>query len=292
VSVRTIVIVLLALVCGLSASYGILSMHTPAASQAAETVPVLVAAVDIPSFAVLSADMVKTRDVPKDMLLEGAIAKVDDAVDRAVLSPVMKGEVLYGPKLSRKGTRGMSGKVPPGMRAFTINTPTVEQGVAGFVLPGNRVDILLTLTGATRKDPGGRGTTFTLLQNMEILAIEQRVDPPAESKVDLSQLRSVTLLVTPEQANKLQVGQSQGKLSLTLRNPTDTASVSTEPVYLSELLGELPREEPKPAPKLKPEPKRAALPPPAPPPLRIRTLRGTSEGFVLVQQDTKVGKSR
>jgi pilus assembly protein CpaB len=249
-SIRTVAIVFLALTCGVSAIY-LFARPAPAAPQT-ETVPVLVAAVDIQPLTVLTADHVKTRDFPKDMAPEGAMSNVDDVLGRPVLSSLVKGETLFGPKLASRGAGlGLSSRIPKGKRAFTITMPSVQDGVAGFVLPGNHVDVLMTSDGRVSTDAklNGVASTVVLLQNMEVLAVEQKLEAPSENRVDPNQLKSVTFLVTPLQASKLQLGQSKGKLSLTLRNVEDKEAVSAVPVYLSELYGETPREEPKPEAK-------------------------------------------
>jgi Flp pilus assembly protein CpaB len=128
-------------------------------------------------------------------------------------------------------------------------------------------------------DPTGGGTTLTLLQQVEVLAVDQRVETPADQKVDVTQMRSVTLLVTPEQATKLELGQTLGVLHLSLRNPLDTSVAENALVSMKDfrLPGAaapdvppqrtLPGEkEPPPAPPKPP-------PPPAPPP--ILSLRGS-----------------
>jgi pilus assembly protein CpaB len=210
----------------------------------------------------------------------GAVTKVEDALERPVLGPVVKGEALLEGRLAPRGAgRGMAYKVPKGKRAFTIHTPTIEAGVAGFILPGNKVDVLLTVDARDDHTPHG-ASTVTLLQNVEILAIEQRVVAPAESKFDPNQLKSVTLLVTPQEAARLTLGQSRGKLCLTLRNHSDTDQADTQPVHLGHLLGDLLREQPKEKEPVKP----AAAETPAPPAqLQIRTVRGVHEGTVLVE---------
>ena len=180
--------------------------------QGVETVPVVVAAADIPRGASITAGLVRTRDYPKGLLPAGALAKVEDVLDRAVFVPLAKDEPVLDGKLAPKGSkRGMAALVPNGLRAFTIHTPSVAAGVAGFILPGNKVDVLLTMEGK-------RGSmTMTLLQNLEILAVDQRIDAPVDNRVDPNQLRSVTLLVTPDQAAKLDLGQNTGTLHLSLR---------------------------------------------------------------------------
>ena len=169
------------------------------------------------------------------------------------------------------------------MRAFTIQTPTIATGVAGFVLPGNKVDVLLTV-----KEVGGgtdaRGGTIILLQHLEILAVDQRMGPEPATLEKVSgaakELRSVTLLVTPQQAAKLDLGQNLGTLHLTLRNPDDSAEVSS--LHLA-TIAELSESHPG---LLAAIPKPVA-PPAAPPkhpkaPEEIRTIRGSQEGMVRV----------
>jgi pilus assembly protein CpaB len=220
------------------------------------TVPVVVALEDIPRGASLTADLVKIRDYPQGMQPASALTKVGVALDRTVLIPLLKDEPVLDGKLAPKGAkRGMAALVPSGLRAFTIHTPSVASGVAGFVLPGNKVDVLLTVEGR-------RGSvTTTLVQNLEILAVDQRIDAPSENRVDPGQLRSVTLLVTPDQAARLGLAQNKGALHLSLRNPQDDQLATTTPVRFSEFEGY--REEglvnavadsPKPPPPRNPEP--------------------------------------
>jgi len=239
-SPRSGLIMIWALAFGGSAAVGVnkyLTSKPGVVYRGVETVPVVVAAVDIPRGASITAGLVKTRDYPKEILPSGTLAKVDDALDRSVFFPLVKGEPVLDGKLAPKGAkRGMAALVPNGMRAFTINTPSVASGVAGFVLPGNKVDVLLTMEGKHGS------ITTTLLQNLEILAVDQRTDAPIDNRVDPNQLRSVTLLVTPDQAAKLGLAQNKGALHLSLRNHGDDQLAITSPARLAELEGY--REEP------------------------------------------------
>jgi pilus assembly protein CpaB len=134
-------------------------------------------------------------------------------------------------KIAESGL-GVASLVKPGMRAFTIETPTTSAGVAGFILPGNRVDVLLTMT-KDADSTGGAGT-WTLLQNVEILAAGQRLDQ-SDPSAPGNRLQSVTLLVDPDMATKLTLAQSLGSLTLTLRNDTDNVIADTQPMTLREL---------------------------------------------------------
>jgi pilus assembly protein CpaB len=201
-----------------------------AAIPRTDSVPVVVAVASIPRGASITSDLVKTRVYPKAMLPDGALVKVADALERTVYVPLVRDEPILDSKLAPKGAkRGMAALIPDGLRAFTIHTPSVASGVGGFILPGNKVDILLTLEGK-------RGSmTTTLLQNLEILAVDQRIDAPADNRVDPNQLRSVTLLVTPDQAARLSLGQNKGALHLSLRNHKDERITNTTPARWAEL---------------------------------------------------------
>lgn len=293
---QSILITALALVFGGSAAVGVNAYVNNKKTATVETVPVVVALIDIQRGSTITADVLKVRDYPKDAAPEGAVATLGDVIDRTVFIPLVKGDAVVESKLAPKGMgKGLASLVPSGMRAVTIQTPNVASGVAGFVLPGNRVDVLLTVTDSGGVDTGG-GSTTTLLQNVEILAVDQRMEAPADNKVDSKELRSVTLLVTPHQANLLDLGQNKGMLHLALRNLEDRQDARATPVTLADL--RFRREKPwderaqgvlealgKALAQRKPEPKVVVAPPPKPPvKVLIRTIRGSSEGGVSIER--------
>jgi pilus assembly protein CpaB len=295
---QSILISALALVFGGSAAVGVNTyVNRKNAAATVDTVPVVVAVLDIPRGSTITVDLVKVRDYPKDAAPEGAIARPADVIDRTVFIPLVKGDAVVESKLAPKGMgKGLASLVPSGMRAITIQTLNVATGVAGFVLPGNRVDVLLSVTDSGGGDTGG-GSTTTLLQNVEILAVDQRMEAPADNKVDSKELRSVTLLVTPRQANLLDLGQNKGMLRLALRNLEDHQDARTVPVTLADL--RFRREKPwderaqgvlealgKALAQRKPEPKVVEAPPPPKAPVKvfIRTIRGSSEGGVSIER--------
>jgi pilus assembly protein CpaB len=282
----------LALVFGGSAAVGVRQYVGAGAAPRPDLVPVVVAKINIPRGMLVSADLISTRQYPKDLVPAGAVLKNEDALDRSTFTSLAKDEPILESKLSPKGQRGLASLVADGMRAFTITT-NVASGVAGFILPGNKVDVLLTVSGGAGTEITGGGSTTTLLQNVEILAVDQKVEAPAENKVEANDLRSVTLLVNPSQAAKLSLGQTKGTLHLTLRNPNDKSPASARPTTVYDILmgGEPPSrpwdERAKDLIKAWGEAlaKRAASPPPpAPPPVikTIRTIRGRNEGLVTI----------
>ena len=172
------------------------------------------------------------------------------------------------------------------MRAISIQIPNVATGVGGFVLPGNKVDVLVTMNDDGRETRNGQ-STLTLLENVEIMAVDQTIEAPAANKVDAKEMRSVTLLVTPEQAGRLNLGMNKGILHLSLRNPTDDASAKPAPAVMADIRPPAP--EPPKVAKVDPEPKPAPPPPPPPapkapepPPLPpgIRVIRNTHESLI------------
>lgn len=287
-SLRTILVGVFALVFGVAAAIGVFligrgRVDTPAM----EMVTVVVATKDIGRGQSLTADLVSTRRWPKDAVPEGAIIDVTAAIDRAVLIPLIMGEMILEGKLASKGAgRGMAAIIPSGMRAVTIQTPNISTGVAGFILPGNKVDVLLTVTSQGADDTTGGAMTLTLLQNIEILAVDQRIEAPHENRMDPKELRSITLLVTPADAASLDLGQNRGTLHLALRNPSDTGIETVEPATLAGLNGfsevgvaVVPRS-PEVVPVAQPT-RQPDVPKPAPPePRFVRTLRGLKSGTV------------
>jgi pilus assembly protein CpaB len=283
---RTAIIGLLALVCGVSAMFvanSLVNNRTPEAPKV-ETTSVVVANFDVPRGETLRDEHLKIREFPKEFAPSGALTSIADAVGRVTASQMIKDEPVLESKLAPKGAgRGVAALIPKGMRAFTILTPNLASNVAGFILPGNKVDVLLTVGSIGSDDQTGGGSTVTLLQNVEIWAVGQRVEAPTESRVDVREQQSVTLLVTPQQATELDLGQNKGTLHLSLRNPEDAELTLTKPSTLVDL--HLFEPKPRANEKLAND-KEPVEPPvrvePEPPSVQVRTLRGTQEGSVLI----------
>ena len=235
-SVKTILVVLLAIVCGLFAAVGMKQLSsTEVVTVQQETTPIAVARSEMPRGRMITAADVEVQEWPKHMLPTGAFASPQEVANRSVMIPIVPGEPILQAKLANKDAgRGLAALVPKGMRAHTIKASQVSSNVAGFIMPGNRVDVLLTLKGTVNDETGG-GSTTTLLQAIEILAVDQQLDPPAENKVDPDGLASVTLLVTPKQASRLDLGQHMGQLTLSLRNPEDKGEADTCPTTLADI---------------------------------------------------------
>ncbi len=316
---RTMLTVGLALVFGLSAVYGVSALLAQSSDRgpAVETVGVVTITQDVPRFTALSDEMLKVKEFPKDLAPPGSSSRVEDVVGRVLDVPLVKEEAVLESKLVPKGAgRGMAAGIPKGMRAVTIQTANVASGVAGFVLPGNKVDVLFTHKSHRADDTTGGGSTRTLLENVEILAVNQRIDAPTDNKVDSKELKSVTLLVTPRQAAVVDLAQNSGTLHLTLRNPLDTevnptgeatlAGIQQQQigkpldVRLTELtsagskflidlraaadrVDKLREKQPKDEVAVAPPPTVVTAPEPPPERLRIRTIRAGNPGLVYIE---------
>jgi pilus assembly protein CpaB len=241
---RSILIVLLAVVCGSGAAVGVhqtLSKNRKTKEQVAEikTVKVLTAARSISRGESLTKEDLKVVEWPEGLAPAGVYAKTNAAIGRVAVTSILEGEPIFESKLSEaNGESFFSSLVRSGMRAFTIQTTGVSASVAGFVRPGDIVDVLLNLRGNAQDELGG-GMTTVLLQRVEVLAIDQILDADADRigmLVKGNKVASVTLLVTPEQATLLSLGQSRGDLSLAMRNATDTDETLPPPATIREIL--------------------------------------------------------
>ena len=178
----------------------------------------------------LNASMLQEVPWPSDALPAGAFGKIQDVLSggrRIVLAAIEANEPVLALKITGPGQRAtLSALVKPGMKAVTIRVNDVE-GVGGFVLPGDHVDIVLT-----RTIEKGSATTEVVLQNTKVLAVDQSADDRANKA---AVAKSVTLEVDTVEAQKLWLASSVGSLSLLLRKAGETAEVRTRKITLSDL---------------------------------------------------------
>jgi len=289
-SFRSIVVMLLAGVCGICAVVAILNTTSLSATHSPDTVQIAVAAVEIHRGETINEKMVRMVDWPKTLVPPGAIMKPESLVDHTAISGILKDEPILELKVANDATgHGLAPLIKDGMRAFTILTPSDASGVAGFILPGNRVDVVLAVSG--HDDASGGGTATTLLQNIEVLAVGQRLEAPRENKVDTKEMRSVTLAVTPDQAAKLSLAQTKGTMHLSLRSDVDENTAQVNTITLKELrFLQLPGQSNTVVGDATHDPTLVEAPAAAPPapvvPVRknqtIRVLRGTNAGAISV----------
>src|ERR1700730_9869968 len=161
---------------------------------------------------------------PADEPVTGMFTRIEDCANRALITPVAANELILENKLAPKGSGGgLSATIPEGMRALSVAVNDVV-AVAGFVMPGTMVDVLVTgkLTGGTSN--GGGNITRTILENVRVLAAGQKIEQDREGKPQTVPV--ITLLVSPEDAAKLAMASTQGKIQLALRNTIDSKEVS------------------------------------------------------------------
>jgi pilus assembly protein CpaB len=167
----------------------------------------------------LTADDVKLADYPSSTLPAGALLDPAKAAGRGVINAMKMNEPVLESKLAaEKAGAGLPAMIPPNMRAVSVKVNEVI-AVAGFVIPGTRVDVLLTGNPEGNANPGNAMTT-TVLENVEVLAAGEKIQPNAEGKPE--KVPVITLLVSPEDAQKLTLASVDGKIQLSLRNPLDT----------------------------------------------------------------------
>ncbi len=233
-SFRTLLVLGLAVVCGASAAMGVLVVRR-SNDESVETVQVLVARTPISRGQVVSEMMIASRAWPTELVPPQVARRLEDVIGRTALHSILPGEPVIDGKLAdRDAGRGLASLIPDGRRAYAIQTSHVASSVAGFVEPGNRVDVLLTLRGGSNDATGG-GSSTTLLQAVEILAVDQRLESHSNDKVATERMQSVTLLVTPDQVALLDLGQHMGTLTLSLRNPEDLMEAETQPATVNVL---------------------------------------------------------
>lgn len=237
---------------------------------------------------------VKIAKVGAESFPKGAFTKVEDVLDRPVISNILLDEPVLEGRLAAKGSGlGLAPTIPVGMRAVSVRVNDVA-GVAGFVLPGMHVDVLVT-----GRPPSGDGDmTTTCLQNILVLSAGQTMQADARGQAMPSP--TVTLLVDPEQAETLTLAGSDGHIQLVLRNSSDQTVEKTPGRYVSELYNghrppptaapvkaEAPRPRPRPVVVAQAPPPPVAAPAPPPPPDQVVVIRGTQRTVEIIPNGVK-----
>jgi pilus assembly protein CpaB len=228
---------ILALIFGATATFmamGWLQSQSQKVAQQTkpEMVSVVVAAKDVPSAVALAGDQLKVRQWPQDSALAGKFSRLEDAVGRVTAIPMAAGEPVVESKLAPKGViPGLTALLPPEKRAMTVKVDEAS-GVAGFLNPDNRVDVVVTVDkGDFNKDPISK----VVLQNLRVLGTGQRIEKRLGEKPQV--VPTVTLEVTPVEGERLALATREGMISLVLRNQQDEQVVQTIGVRTSTLLG-------------------------------------------------------
>ncbi|HUP01700.1 MAG TPA: Flp pilus assembly protein CpaB [Gemmatimonadota bacterium] len=232
---RIWIALVLAAVSGVAAGYLALNFFERAAiipsSAVASTTPVAIAARDLPVGTVLAKEDIDLVDWPSGSIPQGYARSAEEVLGHGVITPVSAQEPLLLTKLaSKEAGGGLPIVIPEGMRAVSVKVDQVIS-VAGFVVPQTRVDVLVTLTPA---DDRSEITTKVILQNVRVLTAGQTMERDAEGKPQT--VTVITLLVTPQEAERLTLAATEGRIQLALRNTMDNEEVKTEGVQKDNLV--------------------------------------------------------
>ena len=256
-----------------------------AAAQPAKTTHLVAANRDIPLGTVLRPGDLTTVDIAGSVP-KGAIVDTKKAIGRGVVSDLHEGEPILDSRLAAEGSGGgLAATIPPGMRAVAVRVNDIV-GVAGFVIPGTKVDLLIA--GTPPKGNGGLGdVTKTLMQNVEVLSAGQNITKDAEGKP--ISVGVVNMLVTPEQAEVLSLASNETRIQLILRNPMDKDETNTKGTTVSYLYenknglapaggkaAPVPSKGKRVAAAPPPPPPVKAKPEPPPPPIVVEVIHGSS----------------
>jgi len=250
-------------------------------SQKTQTRGLVVAARPLPVGQTVKADDVMTMKVPVDQFPKDGFEKVAEVLERPVISSVLAEEPLREGRLGQRGAGvGLAPMIPLGMRAVSVRVNEVV-GVAGFALPGMRVDVLVT-----GKPPQREGSiTRTVLQNILVLSAGHNIEPDAKGQPINAAV--VTLLVSPEQAETIILAGNEGRVQLVLRNTGDQGTQPTPGRGVAELYGSPKESTPRPVvqavAQAAPKPPEPVAKAPAPPPTEeIVVIRGNQKTVEIV----------
>ena len=268
---RTALVLVIALVMATVASYGLYLavQQLPIREVEVNSVPVVVATQDLPVGTMVTTAQVRIARWPASNPIDGAFAEVDAVNDRGLIASVVMNEPITEMKLaSREAGAGLPPSIPLGMRAISVKVNEVI-GVAGFVVPGTRVDVV-----ATVRRPGNQDSmSKVVVSNVQVLTAGTRYDLETARSGEPMPSTVVTLMVTPEEAERIALASIEGKLVLTLRNPLDTKPTMTNGIRTASLMGPAPQ-----PPVIVPRPGRRVAVRPAPEPPKVYTVETIRAG--------------
>jgi pilus assembly protein CpaB len=186
----------------------------------------------IQSGEVLKLENLAMVDWPESVPVQGGFGKVDDLAGRSVIYPVASGQPILNTYLAAPGSGiGLTVRIPEGMRATSVRSDDVV-GVAGFLFPGSHVDVLVTY----HSDRAATPATQIVLQDVEVLTAGKNFEPDPQGKAQ--SVNVVTLLLSPQDAQKVVLAASQGSIQFVLRNGADRGRVNPIPVEIAALFGQ------------------------------------------------------
>ncbi len=226
----------LAMGCGLAASIGIIQVIGKRNSEkpvpTAETEDVFVAVKDIPFGDPLTSQVLGVKKWPKDKIPNGAISKLEDVKDRRTRARLYAGEPVLESKLFAKGDKagGVSTMIEEGFRVVSVKVDSVSSS-GDLIRPGDRVDVLVHLRDG-RPSHNGEASTRIILQHVKVFAVNDIVGPDSDKSISS---KTISLQVTPENAEKIMLASQLGQIQLVMRSPTDQQIVKTDGAGVDEL---------------------------------------------------------
>jgi pilus assembly protein CpaB len=234
--IRVFMVFVLAITAGGALAYGTYNymQQLPARTVSIPTRPVVVAAADLDVGAELRREDIRIIDWPANAVPKNAIGDPKDVIGRGIVLPVIENEPILPNKLaSKEAGSGLPPAIPPGLRAVSVRVNEVMGG-AGYVLPGTHVDVVATVspTGAS-----GDMTSKVVLTDVQVLAAGTKIERDGSDRNKPIAVSVVTLLVNPEEAERLTLASTEGKIQLALRNPLDKSMPVTQGIRPAGLLG-------------------------------------------------------
>jgi len=224
-----------AVICGLLAVMLVTQYIASVRNTATQLNNIVVAKTEIPVGAKITAEQLALLPVPNGSAPEGVFRNLNDAVDRVAVIPIGVREPITGLKLAPAGTEsGLGAVIPAGYRALTVKVDEIV-GVSGFVNPGSYVDVVAVIVPVNQGQAAQGPISKIVLQNIKVLASGAKLDTPSDQRQP-TQVNAVTLLVTPEQAEKLVLAANESKLQLVMRNFGDQEDTQTAGANKSSLL--------------------------------------------------------
>ena len=282
---RIFIVLVLAVTLGGAFAYGTYQYidNIPVASAGMETRPVVIATTALDVGAALRADDLRVIEWPASVVPAGAFGSVKELVGRGVIQPITTNEpILPGKLASVEAGAGLPPAIPEGMRALSVRVNEVI-GVAGYVLPGTRVDVVATVSPTDQRLDT---TSKVILTNVQVVAAGTKIERDVDNDKPVA-VTVVTLLVDPSEAERLTLASTEGKIQLALRNPMDKSQPQTPGVRPPALLGYMPATRPATATRVVARAAAAApRPVPAPEPApTVEIIRGDKRAQEVVRQE-------
>jgi pilus assembly protein CpaB len=229
-SKRIVLAVVLALAIAGVFSWFVIAYQRKQQAAKVNFIKVVAATKPLPAGSPINDDSVTLIDWPASIPITGAFTNLNDVKNRSVIYPINEHQPILDHDVAQPGSGiGLTVKIPEGMRAVSVRSNDVV-GVAGFLYPGSHVDVLVT----SKLDGNSLPLTQTVLPNVEVLVAGQRTEPDPQGKPET--VNVVTLLLKPEDGEKLVLAASQGQIQFVLRNGADQNTPDTKPVDMTDLM--------------------------------------------------------